>query len=60
MAKPDPDELAHYGDDAFDDDEEDGGFDCGRWFDGRLTHSCARAGTEECDFECPHRDTLYR
>ena len=44
----------------FDDDEEDGGFDCGRWFDGRLTHSCALAGTEECDFECPHRDTLYR
>jgi hypothetical protein len=21
---------------------------------------CSSAGTEQCDFECPHRDELYR
>jgi hypothetical protein len=34
--------------------------DCGRWWDGRLTGSCSLAGTEQCDFECPYRSTLYR
>lgn len=42
-------------------DEFDGpnpGDECGRWLDGKLTHSCGRAGSEECDFECPYRATL--
>lgn len=29
---------------------------CGRWRNGRLVDHCTMAGTEECDFECPHRD----
>jgi hypothetical protein len=32
--------------------------DCGRWINGRLTHSCTLAGTEDCDWECPLRGTL--
>ena len=35
--------------DEWDDDEEE--FDCG-WVRGV---GCQLAGTEECDFECPHR-----
>jgi hypothetical protein len=41
-------------------DEEDGpepGEECGRWSDGHLGQHCAKAGTEECDFECPYRTT---
>lgn len=36
------------------------GADCGRWRNGQLSRSCSKAGSEECDFECPHRDSLYR
>ena len=39
-------------------EEEDGpdlGEECGRWINGRLTKSCTKAGSEECDFECPYR-----
>lgn len=39
---------------------EDGpepGEECGRWRNGRLGQFCAKAGTEECDFECPYRTT---
>lgn len=32
--------------------------DCGRWVNGRLTHSCRLLGTEDCDFECPLRGSL--
>lgn len=42
-------------------DEEDGpdpGEECGRWSNGRLTRSCSKAGSEECDFECPYRGSL--
>lgn len=42
------------------DDEED--FDCGIYFDGR-THKllgCGKVGSEECDFECPYREEMYR
>lgn len=35
------------------------GAECGRWRNGQLSASCAKAGSEECDFECPHRDNLY-
>lgn len=47
--------------DPRDDFEEDGpepGEECGRWINGILTSSCTKAGSEECDFECPHRSTL--
>lgn len=43
-------------------DEEDGieaGEECGRWINSRLTGSCTLAGTEQCDFECPYRSSLY-
>ncbi len=48
----------HYdeGDDPFefDDAEEDDGADeCGRWLNGRLSDQCLKAGSEECDWECP-------
>lgn len=34
------------------------GDECGRWRNGRLSSSCSKAGSEECDFECPYRDSL--
>lgn len=34
------------------------GDECGRWRNGSLSRHCAKAGSEECDFECPHRATL--
>lgn len=47
------------GEDDFDEEDEfEPGEECGRWDNGRLTHSCTKAGSEECDFECPYRDTL--
>ena len=33
------------------------GDECGRWRNGSLGQYCAKAGTEECDFECPYRDS---
>lgn len=42
-----------------DEEEQDGpnpGEECGRWWEGHLGQYCAKAGTEECDFECPYRD----
>ena len=52
-------------DDAFRDgdmceDEDAPGLICGRWRDGKLTRSCDLAGTEECDWDCPHSADLYR
>lgn len=37
--------------------KEDGsepGEECGRWSNGHLERFCAKAGSEECDFECPY------
>lgn len=34
------------------------GEECGRWRNGRLSSHCTKAGSEECDFECPYRNTL--
>lgn len=34
------------------------GDECGRWRNGRLSSSCLKAGSEECDFECRYRATL--
>lgn len=39
-------------------DTEDGpepGEECGRWMNGVLGKWCSKVGSEECDFECPHR-----
>lgn len=52
----DLDDEADFGDD----DGPEPGEECGRWDNGRLTHSCTKSGSEECDFECPYRDTLYK
>jgi len=38
-----------------DEDGPEPGEECGRWSNGRLTRYCSKAGTEECDFECPYR-----
>lgn len=58
---PDPDDyLDEIDQDDFDEDDYDPGEECGRWDNGRLTHSCTKAGSEECDWECPYRSTLYR
>lgn len=41
-----------------DDDDEDGpmsGEECGRWDNGKLDRSCTKAGSEECEMECPYR-----
>lgn len=43
---------------CMDDCPESRGAECGRWNNGRLTSSCRKAGSEECDFECPYRGTL--
>lgn len=37
------------------DDGPEPGEECGRWMNGALGKWCSKAGTEECDFECPHR-----
>ena len=34
------------------------GEECGRWRNGALTSHCLKAGSEECDFECPYRGSL--
>lgn len=47
-------------DDDYQEDDPEPGEECGRWANGRLTHSCSKAGSEECDFECPYRDTLFK
>jgi hypothetical protein len=52
----------HYEDD-FDDDDYDPGEECGRWDQnakgGMLPLGlCSLAGTEWCDWECPHSRTL--
>lgn len=39
------------------DDQPEPGEECGRWCNGKLAQYCGKAGTEECDFECPYRDS---
>jgi hypothetical protein len=40
-------------DDESNDEESDGEEDCGRWSNGLLSAQCRKAGSEECDWECP-------
>ncbi len=40
-------------DDDEDDCENDGWDECGRWINGRLSTQCRKAGSEECDWDCP-------
>ena len=35
-------------------EDEDPYPDCGRWFDPVLGEQCTKAGSEECDWDCPH------
>lgn len=34
------------------------GEECGRWNNGRLASRCAKAGSEECAFECPYGEAV--
>lgn len=45
-------ESCDYHDDA-DDEINSREEDCGRWVNGRLSLQCSKAGSEECDWECP-------
>lgn len=36
-----------------DEDGDDGWSECGRWDNGRLSQQCRKAGSEECDWDCP-------
>lgn len=57
---PDPERVADYhvgpddDQDEWDPDDEDPGADCGRWINGKLGPYCSKAGSEECDWECPY------
>lgn len=56
-AASDPDDGYYDPDDFADElDGPEPGEECGRWRNGRLDRYCTKAGTEECDFECPYRD----
>lgn len=48
---PDPGEDMPTGYDEPDYDEDDGGFECAKYWDGTSWH-CPLAGSEECDWEC--------
>lgn len=54
--RPDADDFydVEY-DGGFDPDDEDATFDCALGPDGQ----CGKAGSEECDFECPMRDSEH-
>lgn len=60
----DPKEVPYWeydDEEPFDDEDDyDAGDECGRWMNGRLTGSCLKAGSEECDWECPYRMDLYK
>ena len=46
-----------YPDETGDGFEEDGpypGEECGRWNNGKFMQYCPKAGSEECDWECPY------
>jgi hypothetical protein len=60
------DEFYGFDDPDFDDEQDFDGedewdFDCGamRDMNHRLT-GCEKAGSEECEFECPHRESVER
>lgn len=36
------------------DEDDDPGAERGRWDNGRLMRHCRKAGSEECDWECPY------
>lgn len=53
--KGDLDRCPAWDDDEYgDNDGPEPGDDCGRWDNGRLTRYCTKAGTEECDWDCPY------
>lgn len=48
------DNFEEDGGDEFHEEENDAGEECGRWRNGRLDDHCLKAGSEECEFECPY------
>lgn len=46
---------ADYHESDEEDEPEESGAECGRWRNGVLDKYCTKAGSEECDFECPYR-----
>lgn len=55
-----PDEMDEdgrwFGDDPDGDEHE---FECGAWINGKFDYyNCQLAGTEDCDWECPHSATV--
>lgn len=43
-----------YGEFEDEDDAPEPGEECGRWRNGVLSDHCLKAGSEECDWECPY------
>jgi hypothetical protein len=41
-------------DEAWDIEDDETEAECGRWDNGRLATGCILAGTEFCDWNCPH------
>jgi hypothetical protein len=53
------DEAEDYGDECDPDDDDDGGVDCHLTFDRRDgLFWCGKAGSEECDWECPYSSQI--
>jgi hypothetical protein len=60
--------ILNYEDDYLDDDgtgewdeDDEEQFDCGVYRDGNgRILGCGMAGSEECDFECPYRESVER
>lgn len=50
------DDAEEYEFESLDDDDCDDEFDCGMYPDGQ----CSKAGSEECDFECPVMAEIHR
>ncbi len=51
LSEPDYDRQFDYDDEDFPEEDEEETFDCHLGRDG----VCGKAGSEECDFECPYR-----
>ena len=51
----------YYDEDDYPDDDDEDQFDCGamRDMNNRMV-GCQKAGSEECDFECPYRESVER
>lgn len=41
---------------AHESDGPEPGDECGRWDNAKLMRHCAKAGSEDCEWECPYRN----